>query len=574
MQTQTSAGDVHSKGSIKSAISSHLIFAFIFSALVNTLFLASPLYMMQLYGRVLDSRSLETLASLSIALVLALIAMAAADAARGRILARAAVRMERRFANQNVDSATGYERRLTDLGIVRNFLSGNTATTLLDTPFTILFLLVLFLLHPMLGLVATFGAAIILAAVAIARFANREQDRQVQMGQTGLEGFSRVLDRDTGDMRVLGVEAGLTARLVARMSDVRGLRQKSFEKTASLGAFNRFVRMAAHSAALATGAILTLRGDLAPAAMLAAAILAGRALGPIESLPGALRQASATRGALERLNTQRPVQITPPPAQIENRTAAISISRATILRKGARSASLRNVTIEIADGEVIAVTGTTGSGKSTLARALAGIDPLNSGQLHVAGNDPAQMDDQRRAALIGWMPQDVTLYPGTVADNIARFTDAPPAEYIAAAERAGARGLIEKLPNGFATQVDPGGQNLSPGLRQRVALARALIGQPALVILDQPTSHMDAQGEVATLNAIRALKDAGVTVVVISHKPVLAALADKILVMKDGSVALFEDREKVINAMRTQSLTPVTAPNMPSQEKPRKKATL
>ncbi|WP_424928917.1 ATP-binding cassette domain-containing protein [Amaricoccus tamworthensis] len=563
MQNSDSRSDPRTVSQVRSAISPHLLWALIFSALVNMLFLASPLYMMQLYGRVLDSRSIETLVALSVALLLALVAMAAADAARGRILVRAASRLEGRFAGVGPAGTTGHADRMTDLVTLRTFLAGSAATTLFDAPFTVLFLCVLFMLHPVLGLVATLGAAIILAAVTIARFLSRERDRRIQAGQSGLDDLSAVLDRDRGDLRALGAERGLTARLLGGLSETGGLRQQNGEQSASLGAFNRMVRMGAHSGALATGAVLTLNGELAPAAMLAAAILAGRALGPMESLPGALRQAGAARRALGRLASSGKDSTRLAAPSVAGEGAAVNLSRALVLPKGATRPALRGVSLDFAPGEVVSVTGSTGSGKSTLGRVIVGIEPLRGGQIRVAGEDPAGMD--MPAGLIGWMPQDATLYPGTVAENIGRFCDVPQAEILAAAERAGAREAIERLPQGFATVVGAGGLDPSPGIRQPIALARALLGKPALVVLDQPTAHMDAAGEVATLNAIRALKEAGTTVIVISHKPVLAALADKILVLRDGAVELFEARETVIGAMRNQSLSSVSSSGKPAK---------
>lgn len=564
IHAHTGAKPLHS---VRGAISSHLTFAFIFSILVNTLFLASPLYMMQLYGRVLDSRSLETLASLSVALVLALVAMAAADAARGRMLVRAASRLERRLAAGGQAHPTGYSGRLSDLATLRGFLAGSAATTLFDAPFTVLFLFVLFLLHPMLGLVATVGAVIILAAVAIGRYMARERDSRIQSGQTGIDALSAVLDRDRGDLKAFGAEQGLVARLLDGLSETGGLRQRGAEGSAALGAFNRFIRMAAHSGALATGAVLTLRGELAPAAMLASAILAGRALGPMESLMGALRQASAARGAYGRLTAKDTTATKSTGVKLDAPGASVAARRVMVMTDGSPRAALRGVSFDIAAGDVISIAGPTGSGKSTLARALAGIEPLRGGQVRVAGIDPASLDPVERAALIGWMPQEVLLYPGTVAENIARFGQFSHAEVMAAADRAGARAGIERLPQGFATQVGPGGCNLSLGIRQPVALARALFGSPALVILDQPTAHADAEAEVATLNAIRGLKQAGVTVLMVSHKPVMAAHADKILVMRDGTVELFEDRETVITAMRRQAIAPVNSDNEVSARK-------
>ncbi|WP_143103419.1 ATP-binding cassette domain-containing protein [Albimonas pacifica] len=565
--------DAEARERLRAALAPHLALAMVFSLAVNTLFLASPLYMMQLYGRVLNSRSLETLASLSVVLLLALAAMGAADAARGRLLARAAARAERRLAEAAPEGRQA--DRLRDLGALRAFLSGAGATTLCDAPFTLLFLGLLFLLHPALGLVATLGAAAILAAVLVGRWRSRARERRIAAGEAELRELGGVLDADRGDLAAFGARAGLSGRLTAGVLALGGLRQSVDEGAAAVGAFTRTVRMIAHSAALAAGAVLTLEGQLAPAAMLAAAILAGRALGPMESLLGALRQAAAAREALDRLTRRRPAPTAAAPLRLTGAGAAVEARRATVMIPGDRRPALRGVSAGIAAGEVVAVVGESGAGKSTLARALAGVVPLDGGQARVAGAEPAAMDARDRARLIGWMPQDVELHSGTVAENIAGFREASDAEIGAAVDAAGLRQAIERLPGGVGFQVGAGGRDLTPGLRQRVALARALFGKPALVVLDQPTSQADAEGEVAALNAIRGLKAAGVTVIVISHKPVMAALADRILLMRDGMIEQFEPRERVIGLMRrtigpespagTAPAAPPVAPPVPAQ---------
>ncbi|WP_171060464.1 ATP-binding cassette domain-containing protein [Poseidonocella sp. HB161398] len=535
------------------AIRAHAILALGFSLAVNILFFASPLYMMQLYGRVLDSRSLETLASLSAMLLLVLIAMAAADAARGRLLARAAARLERHLGGAPQPAGQSEAGRLRDLGMLRGMLADTAATTLCDAPFTLFFLFALFLIHPLLGLVATAGAAVILGAVLVARWSGRRREASIAASEAGARALAETLDRDRGELEAIGALPNLQQRLAAALAEESALRREAGEAAAGLGAFNRMVRMLAHGAALATGAILTLEGLMAPAAMLASAILAGRALGPIEALPGALRQAGAARAALCRLEEAGPAPAHAAPART-GAGAAVSLSRAMVLPKGAARPALRGIALEIAAGETIAVLGPAGSGKSALARVLAGCLPLAGGQLRVAGVDPASLDPVDRARLIGWMGQEPALYPGTVAENIASFAEAPFAEVAAAAEAAGIRALIEDLPGGFAARTGAAGGEVPPGLRQRIALARALFGRPQLVILDQPTSLADAEGEVAALNALRALKEAGTTVIVISHKPVLASFADRILMMKDGMIEHFEPRDRIIGTMRRRTI--------------------
>lgn len=538
------------------AIRPHLLFAFLLSAAVNVLFLASPLYMMQLYGRVLNSRSVETLVSVSIALGLALVLMGAADAARGRLLARAAGRMAARLSPPVVrmSLAEGRGRAAADLGEVetlRKFLGGGAVATLMDTPFTLLFLFILFLLHPMLGLCASLGAVAILSVIGVARLLEARRERRIA-ALTGIsEAFGATLAADRGDIRGLGLVDGLAARLAGDQAAIGRLRLQSGDATASVGATTRTLRLAAHSGVLATGAALAIEGALGPSAMLAAAILAGRALGPIEALPAALRNARLARNAADRLE-RRLGAAKPPAAMIERRRGAtVEARRLVVAELGSTRAALRSVSFRIEAGEVVSIAGPSGAGKSTLLRCLTGAEPIRSGELRIAGLDVGA----GAGAVVGWLPQDAPIFPGTVRDNIARFGNAADADVRQAALRAGAMLAIERLPRGFATELDPGGA--SPSLRQAIGFARALLPEPGLLLLDQPTTQLDAEGEVAALNAIRELKGARVTILIVSHKPVLATLADRIMLLRDGAIEVLEDRETVLNVLRRRSLRPI-----------------
>ena len=553
------AGRASAEGAVR-AIRPHLLFAFLLSGAVNVLFLASPLYMMQLYGRVLNSRSLETLVSVSIALAFALILMGAADAARGRLLARAAGRMAARLSAPvaRMSLAEGKGRVAADLGEVetlRKFLGGGAVATLMDTPFTLLFLFILFLLHPMLGLCATLGAVAILLVIGVARIVETRRERRISERARASDSFGAALGADRGEIRALGLAEGLAARLSLDGDAIGRLRLESGDVTASVGATTRTLRLAAHSGVLATGAALAINGALGPSAMLAAAILAGRALGPIEALPAALRNARLARDAANRLEQRlalAPAPRTAAPARAR-RGATVEARRLVVAEPGSARAALRAISFRIEAGEVVSIAGPSGAGKSTLLRCLAGAEPIRAGELRIAGLDiGAGMD-----AAVGWLPQDAPVFPGTVRDNIARFGDAPDALVRQAALRAGALSAIERLPRGFATELDPGGT--PPSLRQAIGFARALLSEPELLLLDQPTAHLDAEGEVATLNAIRALKAERVTILIVSHKPVLATLADRIMLLRDGAVEVFEDRELVLNAIRKRSLRTVAA---------------
>ncbi len=289
--------------------------------------------------------------------------------------------------------------------------------------------------------------------------------------------------------------------------------------------------------------------------------------GPIEALPGALRQATLSRAALvaieTRLDGAEPAAVTPASGGV-----AIDARRLVAMPRGATRPALRSVSFRIAAGEVISVAGASGSGKSTLLRCLAGAEPVRSGELRIDRADVAAGWPEGLGRRIGWLPQDAPLYPGSVHDNIARFQPASADDVRRAAGRAGALAAIDALPRGFETEIEAGGAPLSPHLRQTVAFARALMGEPGLVLLDQPTSHMDAAGEVAALNAIRRLKTEGVTVIVASHKPVISTIADRIMLLSEGAIEVLEDRDVVLTAMRRQSLRSVgQAPAPAAQSK-------
>jgi ATP-binding cassette subfamily C exporter for protease/lipase len=546
-------------GSVSEAARSirmHLLLAFLLGAVVNVLFLASPLYMMQLYGRVLNARSIETLVSLTIALVLVLVLMGAADAARGRLLARAAGRVAVQLAPPVTQRALaeGTGRAAADLAeveAIRRFLGGGAGATLMDAPFTLLFLCVLFLLHPLLGLAATVGAVVILLVIAASRLVEVRRDRRIAEASRHADGLTAALGGDRGEIRALGLAPGLAARVASGHDSVTRLRLAQGDAAASVGATTRTLRLAAHSGALATGAALAIEGALAPSAMLAAAILAGRALGPIEALPGALRSATRARAAAATIEDRLGrVPDRPPAPAGAPRPATVDVRRLVAVPAGATRAALRSISFSIAAGEVVSIAGPSGAGKSTLLRCLAGADAIRSGEVRIAGRDVGS-----GGVVTGWLPQEVPLYPGTVRDNIARFAEAPDEAVHAAAERAGALAVIERLPQGFSADIDAA--PTGAGLRQAIGLARALLPRPDLLLLDQPTAHLDAAGEVAAMNAIRALKAEGVTIVLVSHKPVLATLADRIMLMQDGTIEVFEDRDVVLNALRRRSIRPV-----------------
>jgi PrtD family type I secretion system ABC transporter len=536
----------------------------VFSIFANVLLFVGPVYMLEVYDRVIASRSVPTLVALSFIAGVLLICYALTDMVRGRVLSRAGAQFDESLRAPLFRSAlaaalaakTGNSvQSLRDLDSVRDFWSGAAVTTMFDAPFAPVFVAVCFWFHPVLGLVAL-GGAIILFLLA---FANERATRQglLSAARSSIEANNYVTAtmRNVEVIHALGMQQSLHGRWVDKHRDAISWQSQASDRAASILSSTKFVRQFVQSGILGVGAWLTVRGDITAGTMIAASIMMGRALQPVEQAVAQWKGFQNARSAWGRLEAllggvpQQPER-TPMPAP----KGAISAENVTVTAPGRQQIILKGVSFQLAAGDVLAIVGPSAAGKSTLARTLVGVWPIASGAVRLDGSDLRHWDPERLGRYMGYLPQDVELFGGTIGENIARFRSAKPAEIAAAAALAGADQIIEEMPKGYDTDVGEGGAALSAGQRQRIGLARAVFGGPRLVVLDEPNANLDVAGDEALSETIRRLKAQSVTTVLVTHKPSLVSDATKMLVLADGAVKLFGPRDQVMAELNRQRL--------------------
>ena len=519
----------------------------LFSALVNLLMLTGPLFMLQVYDRVLTSRSEATLVALVAIVTFLFLMMGLLDHARGRVLARAGARFQARLdarvmgavltrAGVSPASRSAPERGLFDLEAMQRFASGPASFAFFDAPWTPVFLFVLFTFHWLLGLLAL-CAGILLLVLALVNQASTAR-LQGEAGDAAARAGHVASQVRAGAETVRGL--GMRGAAVARTGALRNAAlEKTIHSSDRGGAFavtSRTLRLFLQSMMLGLGAWLAIQGEVTPGIMIAAAILMGRALAPIDQATGqwpVLQRTLEARRSLVKLLTEtreEPLR-TPlpvPPARLEATALAVQAP-------GAKVPAVRGVSFRLEPGTAIGIAGPSASGKSTLARALAGVWSPLSGTVTLGGASLEQYGEEVLAQHVGWLPQEVVLFEGTVAENVARLSSRPDADAVVrATQHAGAHEMILALPDGYDFQVSAGGAALSGGQRQRIALARAFYGDPVVVILDEPDAHLDAAGSESLHRAIRGLKARDGAAVVVAHRQGTFAECDQVLVMEQG----------------------------------------
>jgi ATP-binding cassette subfamily C protein len=545
----------------------HLWAAFAFSALVNVLYLAPSLFMLQIYDRVLVTGGVLTLVFLMIALAAALVTLAWLDAVRGRILARAGLRLDRELADPVIRATLASDPRqprpkareaLRDLDTLRQALVGAPALSVFDAPWSVFFVLVCFIMHWAIGLFALAGC-VALAGVAV--FNERAQQRSVQRVIDLAPAVYAGQDADIAGAdaaRALGMREALVQRSEQRRRPLLEAQAAAAFTQSGYGATTKLLRLFLQSAILAVGAVLAVAQQISPGAMIAASIIASRAFAPLEQIVGSWRALVLGYASWRNLAALLPaasaqaLRMSLPAPSGRLQLEAVSVATPD----GARPA-LRAVSFEIAPGEIVGVIGPSGAGKTTLARAVAGAAAPQAGVVRIDGANCADWESDRLARHIGYLPQDVCLFDGTIAENISRFAVFSEGEraglsdeIVAAAKNAGAHEMILRLPNGYDTPLGHRGAGLSAGQAQRIALARALFRDPALLVLDEPNAHLDAEGEIALLAALRQARQRGAASLVVAHRLSLLGAADKILVLRDGRVVEFGPRADVMAKLR------------------------
>jgi PrtD family type I secretion system ABC transporter len=539
-----------------SRLQRYFAYAGFFSLAINALLLVPALYMLQVFDRVLSSRSEETLVMLSVGALLALAMMAALDVLRARLLAACGIALDRWLGPSVLQGLLDQTARLggaehlnglRDVGTLRGFLVGAGVIALFDAPWLPLFLVLIYLFHPLLGAVALAGAALmLLLAVLNERLTRAPLEQVLAAGRRA----GRFIDASTAHaetVSALGMQRAVTRRWQALNEEALREQVAASGLGATFSGLSKFTRQFIQMAMLGVGAYLVIAQHLSAGVMIAATILLGRALAPVEMLVAGWRNLVEVRSAWRRLEKLFAAN---PPAQAGTPLPAprgdLAVERVVYAFPGAERPALRGVSFSLPAGDSLGVIGPTAAGKSTLARLIVGVWKPVSGAVRLDGADVSTWQREQLGAHVGYVPQMVGLFAGTVAENIARLAEPDAAAVIRAAQSAHAHEMILRLPKGYDTGIGEGGAALSPGQRQRVALARALYGEPRLVVLDEPNANLDTEGDEALVQAMRNLKQAGVTVVVIAHRPSLLAGVDKLLVLKDGVAEMFGPRAEVM----------------------------
>ncbi len=545
-----------------------LIAAAVFSGAINLLYLSSPLYLMQVYNRVLVSGSMQTLVMLTIALVIALLTMAVLDGIRARVLVRGALRFDRLMSARIVDamlrqgtlrSADQGAQALRSFDQFRTAMAGPSVHVLFDIPWTPLYLIVLFLIHPLLGLLAIIGALALLALAVVNEAATRHQLDGATRAALRNYAFTDSMVRNADIVRAMGMQMPLLKRWQGDRDLTLARQAEAGDVTGSLTATIRFFRLLLQGGMLGIGAWLAVDHLILPATIFAASIIMSRALSPVEQAVTAWRQFGAAGEAalrIRRLLHEQPRQRlgTKLPAP----DGTLVLDRVVYAPAGLRRpAILKDISFELAGGESLGVVGASGAGKSTLMRVIAGGASPTSGDVRFGGVSLRTWRRDQVGRYIGYLPDHVGLFAGTVRDNIARFEAVPDDVVIEAAMRAGIHDMILSLPDGYDTELKTDGLELSGGQRQRIGLARALFGAPQLVVLDEPNAHLDTQGERALDGVIADLKESEITTVIVTHRPNVLAIVDKLLVMSDGEVEIIGPRDEVVDTLRKKIVRPV-----------------
>ena len=530
------------------------------SFLTNLLMLAPTIYMLQLFDRVLASQSELTLLAVSLITMFLFCALALSEWLRSRLLVRASLRFDRQLSTRVFNgsfqaylaqSASTASRPFADLNQIRQFLTGLGVFALFDAPWAPIYIAVIFFLHPWLGVLAL-GFALVQAALAW--FGQR---KTVAPSEAALKAASETMSdlqsklRNIEVLESMGMIANLQRRWNRQHAACMAEGSRAQDVIGRVAAWSKFIRYSQQSLALAAGALLVIDGQLSAGAMIAANVLMGRALAPIDQLLGAWRGFVSCRAALERLEkllADFPEQA-PVPARAAP-TGEISLQGVFAEAAGRMAPILKNISFAVPAGTVVAVLGPSGSGKSTLVKVMVGIWTASRGAVLLDGVPVRGWNRLELGPHLGYLPQDVELFGGSIAENIARLGEVDSRKVIEAASSAGLHETILRFPKGYDTPIGDAGRLLSGGQRQRIGLARALYGAPSLIVLDEPNANLDDAGEAALLRAIRELKAKGTTVFLVTHRQGAVAVADRLMVLGDGELTADGPRDAVLASFR------------------------
>lgn len=549
----------------------------IFSSVVNILMLTGPLFMLQVYDRVLASGSVPTLIALIIIVVVLYAYYGFLDFLRARLLVRVGRRVEEDLRGRVFDSILVHSLRKTpnvgtqpvaDLGTIRQYLGGQGLFAFFDMPWAPFYLLVIAMLHWMLGIFAVAAAILIFALAVASERMTREPMAEATKAMVRANQMTEEGRRNAEAVHALGMRGVLRARWSIVQQLALDHQTKANDAGGGLGAASRVLRLMIQSGILALGAYLVIKHEMSSGSMIAASIILSRALAPVEQAVANWQQFLGFRKARERLTkVLSSVPSVPARMELPPPKQRLDVENLLVQLPSIEKPLLQGISFSVAAGEGLGVIGPTGAGKSTLARTLVGIIPPTRGDIRLDGATLDQREPDALGRSIGYLPQDVQLFDGSVVQNISRFDpNAEPAKVVEAARMANVHDLIMRLPEGYNTQLGENGSRLSTGQKQRLALARALYGDPFLFVLDEPNSNLDAEGEGALDNAIRRSLARGAAVVVIAHRPSALASIGKLLVLSEGRMSAYGPRDEVLRKVMARPVGQNVAPMQVRQE--------
>jgi PrtD family type I secretion system ABC transporter len=543
------------------------VFAALFSCVINILMLTGPLFMMQVYDRVLASRSAPTLIALSAVAVVLYAFMGLLEFVRTRLMVRIGNKLDEqlrdvtfsRVLEHSIRRNTGIGTQpLRDLDVVRQFVASPAPFALFDMPWAPVYLAVNAIFHPLLGILSLAGAVLLFTLAAVNEFISRSGSNAAAKASLTAHALSEEAHSAAEVIRVMGFEANCAALWSKNFGSAVELQARAADRASVFSSLSKTLRLVLQSAALALGAWLVIQGELTAGAMIAASIIMSRALAPVEQAIAYWRSFLNYRRSKQRLSEAlAPLGTDSEPMRLPEPTGRLSVEQVFVMAPGAGNGGgqpvplLYGIHFALEPGDGLAIAGPTGAGKSSLARALVGAWPAAKGAIRLDGAELGHYPSEQLGARIGYLPQDVTLLQGAIRQNIARFDpDADPEKVVKAAKDANVHELIQRLPEGYNTRLGADGVQLSGGHRQRIGLARAFYGDPVLVVLDEPNSNLDAEGEAALLSAIETARQRRATVIIIAHRLNALQAVNKLLYLRDGRQVAFGPKDEVLAKMR------------------------
>ena len=531
----------------------------LFSMFINILMLVPPLYMLQLYDRVLGSRSQDTLIMLTLIVVVLFITMGLLEVVRSRVLVRVGNKLDSMLSQRIFDNLFELERKapgrsssmpLNDLTQVRQFMTGNGLFAFFDAPWMPIYIIVLFIFHPAFGFFAIFAAIVLVGITVANEYSTKEKLAEANNLSRASTIYVDSNIRNAEVVNAMGMRNNISKIWADKYYGFLNAQNIASDSAGVWSNLSKSLRVMFQSLILGLGAYLAINMEVTPGMMIAASIIMGRALAPLDLIIGSWKGFSSARSSYERIEgllndfpkDKEYMQLPAPKGEI-------TLENVVVIPPSGTVPSLKGISMRIEKGDVVGIIGPSAAGKSSLARVMLGLWPLTNGVARIDKADISQWNREDLGQYVGYLPQDIELFEGTVSQNIARFGEVEPEKVVEAASKAGVHEMILKLPEGYDTKIGPGGASLSGGQRQRIGLARALYNNPVFIVLDEPNSNLDDVGEAALVEAIKTLRAGGTTVVIITHRTNVLQATNKLALINNGVLELYGNTNDVLNAI-------------------------